>query len=434
MAVKTPTRNDLARFLPTNELIRAFEDLFRQSGTDTPNLSEEIAIESATATSLANAVFSKMITLKQDSKTNDAVLSSKIESSLALLDHLGKLIDTESKKPPIETTNTPAFNYVDFRQYCKRAERKGRVAWCDTHRTLEVDHGNSIMQQIGLETFIRVNNGNGATLSNGRIIGYDDATTSGAIKGKYYIADGSESSLYVLGIATEDIVSGEDGFVTNFGNVNSLDASGTPYGETWANGDILYVSADTAGYLTNIRPTAPDYVIPVAIVIDNDSSDGVLFARVEPQDNSLYGSFYDLNDHSPAAANTAYAITFSNTQSSNGVYIGSPTSRIYVNESGLYSVSFSAQLTSGSSSAKNVWFWPRINGVDVANSSMVITIISNAETKPLSRNMTFNLNAGDYIEAMWAADDVNVTLDYSAASGFAPASPSAILTVEQIAK
>jgi hypothetical protein len=39
--------------------------------------------------------------------------------------------------------------------------------------------------------------------------------------------------------------------------------------------------------------------------------------------------------------------------------------------------------------------------------------------------------AGDYIEIMFASDSTNMTVDNIAATAFAPASPAAILTVNQ---
>ena len=47
-----------------------------------------------------------------------------------------------------------------------------------------------------------------------------------------------------------------------------------------------------------------------------------------------YGAFHDTTDQTAAAPNTAYPITFNNTDLSAGVYRGAPTSRIYVDRPG----------------------------------------------------------------------------------------------------
>ena len=56
---------------------------------------------------------------------------------------------------------------------------------------------------------------------------------------------------------------------------------------------------------------------------------------------SRYGQFLDTTTQTAAAINTAYAITYDTTDVSNGVYLGSPSSRIYVDEESIYNFIFS---------------------------------------------------------------------------------------------
>jgi hypothetical protein len=64
---------------------------------------------------------------------------------------------------------------------------------------------------------------------------------------------------------------------------------------------------------------------------------------------SRYGSFYDTTTQTATVINTATAITFNTTDLSNGVFIGTPTSRIVVDTEGLYNfaISFQIDKTSG---------------------------------------------------------------------------------------
>jgi hypothetical protein len=50
----------------------------------------------------------------------------------------------------------------------------------------------------------------------------------------------------------------------------------------------------------------------------------------------------------------------------------------------------------------------------------------------MSRSAIFNVTADDYLEAYWATDDADATLDASAATAFAPATPSVILSVTRL--
>lgn len=146
-------------------------------------------------------------------------------------------------------------------------------------------------------------------------------------------------------------------------------------------------------------------------------------------ERSRYGSFYDTTTQVAAVVNTATTITFNSTDLSNGVYLGTPTSRVYVDTPGIYNFDTSFQLdkTAGGSGIFDLWF--RLNGVDVANSASRIRIQGNNAEIFSSLNYFFNLNAGDYVELMFAVDDLTVKLTSFAAAAPIPGIPSIILTV-----
>ncbi len=141
------------------------------------------------------------------------------------------------------------------------------------------------------------------------------------------------------------------------------------------------------------------------------------------------GAFHDETSQTLAAANTAYAMTFDTTDYSQGVYLGVPTSRVYVDRPGLYNFQFSAQFSSTNASAKDVYIWPAINGTDVAQSCTRITMKGASEEFVTAWNFFLRMNRGDYFELKWAATDTTVHLEATAATAFAPAIPSVILTV-----
>lgn len=142
-----------------------------------------------------------------------------------------------------------------------------------------------------------------------------------------------------------------------------------------------------------------------------------------------YGTFYDTTIQTAAATNTAYAITYNITDLSKGVYLGSPSSRIYVDRSGAYNFQFSLQLESTNATAKNVYIWARINGVDVPDSATKITLQGASGAYVAAWNFVLRLNTGDYFELMWATSNTNVQIHADTATAFCPAIPSVIMTV-----
>lgn len=142
-----------------------------------------------------------------------------------------------------------------------------------------------------------------------------------------------------------------------------------------------------------------------------------------------YGSFYDTTTQSAAATNTAYPITLNSTALSNGAYIGSPTSRVYVDRIGTYNFQFSLQLKKSSATAKEVYIWYRVNGVDAANSATQVTLQGSNAAAVAAWNFVVPMNAGDYFELVWSTDDTNCQIVSIASSSPVPAIPSVILTV-----
>lgn len=146
-----------------------------------------------------------------------------------------------------------------------------------------------------------------------------------------------------------------------------------------------------------------------------------------------YGAFYTLTTQAATTINTATAITWGNTAVASGVSVDSVvTSRINFSRAGTYEIHFSAEMHSESSSAKTMYMWPRINGTDVPGSTMVNVITANNQRKTVSRSGLFQVESGDYLEAMFAVDDLDLDLHGIAATAFCPASPSVTLVITEV--
>lgn len=141
------------------------------------------------------------------------------------------------------------------------------------------------------------------------------------------------------------------------------------------------------------------------------------------------GAFHDETTQTAAAINTAYAMTFNKTDLSQGVYIGTPTSRVYVDRPGSYNFQFSAQFVSSNASTKTIYVWADINGTAVPQSATKLTMKGSGEAYLAAWNFVLRLNTGDYFRLMWATTDTTVSIEASAATAFSPAVPSVILTV-----
>lgn len=305
-------------------------------------------------------------------------------------------------------------------------ESAGTLSWNTVDQTANLGLEYGVTNQIGQEYYARVANNTGTLIPNGTVVGFAGATANALLVAPY-LADGASPSLYILGIMTHDLPdSGDKGYCTVWGFVRNVDTS------AFNAGDVLYASTTVAGGLTNVKPTAPNNVIPLAACVVSDATEGVVFVRPTIEQMQYYGQFSKTDSQAPVVINTAYAVSLTTTDISNGVTLGgSPTTRAVVPTSGLYKINATVQLISTSASAKNVWFWFRKNGTDIPNSSRIVTMDANNAYIPLALNETVSLAANQYVELFFASDSTAVSITAVAATAFAPAAPAVKLDVVQ---
>lgn len=159
----------------------------------------------------------------------------------------------------------------------------GQVSWNTEDGTLEVGLYDGVTLKTGQNTYFYVKNDNAVTIPKGSLaMATGTLGASGKIIAEKAVADGSISAEYFLGVAANSIPVGNFGYITAFGLVRGMDTTGAPYGQTWANGDLLYANASVVGGLTNIPPAFPGFSTPLAIVINADTTNtGSIFVRMK---------------------------------------------------------------------------------------------------------------------------------------------------------
>lgn len=147
-----------------------------------------------------------------------------------------------------------------------------------------------------------------------------------------------------------------------------------------------------------------------------------------------HGSYHDTTTQTNPVANTVNLFTYNSVSSQFQIGLGSPTSKVYVIDTGLYNFQFSAQLDKTGGSASEVYIWPRVNGVNVPDSATRIVINGpNSEIVP-AWNFFLVMQAGDYFELAWQSSDTAVIAPAVSPSGNIPGIPSVILTVNWVSR
>lgn len=163
-----------------------------------------------------------------------------------------------------------------------------KIRWNDTDGTIDVGlKGGNVTLQVGLEELVRVVNKSGAALAESayQAVRVRLVSEGGAAGQRLAVvlaqANNDLNSATTIGIVTETIANNAEGFINRGGEVRGINTTGSLQGETWVDGDILYLSPTTPGALTNIKPTAPDHSITIGYVVYSHAVNGKIFVKVD---------------------------------------------------------------------------------------------------------------------------------------------------------
>jgi len=97
----------------------------------------------------------------------------------------------------------------------------------------------------------------------------------------YAQANNDNNSADTIGIVCETIATNQEGFILTVGQLEEINTTGSLQGETWADGDVLYLSPTTAGRLTNIKPTgATGHIVVMGYVEYSHAVHGKIYVKI----------------------------------------------------------------------------------------------------------------------------------------------------------
>jgi hypothetical protein len=175
----------------------------------------------------------------------------------------------------------------------------GTMSWNNSDGTMDIRlKGGNVTLQVGEETVVRVVNKSGVDLleANYQVVRVRNEAEGGAQGQRLAVvlarANTKVNHTGLLGIVTETINSNQEGFVTNFGIVRDIDTTGDLQGETWLDGDVLWLSDTTAGALTNVEPTT--HPVQIGYVTYAHANNGKIFVYLQEGVDEL-DELHDVN-------------------------------------------------------------------------------------------------------------------------------------------
>ncbi len=150
----------------------------------------------------------------------------------------------------------------------------GTLSWDDTYLTPKVITGTGATTlQVGQEEVVLIHNNTGSTLTDGQVV-YINGSTGNLPTVALADASSETTSAATLGVVTESITNGSNGFITISGNVNGLNTTG------YTAGDILWLS-ETAGQFTNVKPVSPAHLVLIGYVVKVSGGNGSILVKIQ---------------------------------------------------------------------------------------------------------------------------------------------------------
>ena len=250
------TRDQLAQFLTDQQQIRQFEQLF--------SVVDELQVITGT-----------------DFEYQADTAAATANEALAQISRLAQAVELLANAPAQQHNNSVSTDYIDFNNNAPNpATKVGRLHWNGGY-TLNLDMTPNVNQAIGESQYYYIKAS--ADIAKGQLIMFDGSVgSSDVLKGKP--STGVTNGQLIMGIAAEAIAKNGFGLVSSFGLVRGLNTTGTPYGEVWADDDILYYNPLFPGGLTKTQPIAPiPHIVIAAVVNAATAGSGSVFVRIQAE-------------------------------------------------------------------------------------------------------------------------------------------------------
>ncbi len=176
-------------------------------------------------------------------------------------------------------------DYIDFNTGATVTSQIARLNWNDTDGTLELGlKGGVVKSKLNQGLITRVVNKT-TPLIDLSGSSYHAVVIGGAagqrLSVKLAKGDNDANSAGTLGLVAEDIATNQEGFIITVGLLQKINTTGSLQGETWNDGDVLYLSPTTAGQITNIKPQAPNHTVIIGYVEYAHANNGKIYVKVD---------------------------------------------------------------------------------------------------------------------------------------------------------
>ena len=199
--------------------------------------------------------------------------ASSTDNALARFDlTTGKLLQNSTST--LSDVGLASFDALQFSTAPTSTVGYGRAVWDTTDSCLSVGLNASVNALVGTDSHVQVYNDSASTMNVMQVV-RQSGSSGTRLKVALALANTDSNSATTIGVVAQTIASNAQGFIQTAGLLRGVNTN------AFNEGDTLWLSAATAGLITNVKPTAPNHGVRIGYCIKKAGvGDGIILIDI----------------------------------------------------------------------------------------------------------------------------------------------------------
>ena len=198
--------------------------------------------------------------------------ASSTDNAFARFDSTtGKLL--QNSAATLDDVGLASVDGVQFSTTPTSTVGQAKTVWDTTNSCLSVGLNASVNSLIGTDSHVQVYNPSASTMTVMQVV-RQSGSSGTRLSVALGLADTDANSATAIGVVAQSIASHSQGFIQTAGLLQGVNTN------AFNEGDTLWLSATTAGLITNVKPTAPNHGVRIGYCIKKAGGAGIILIDI----------------------------------------------------------------------------------------------------------------------------------------------------------
>jgi hypothetical protein len=198
--------------------------------------------------------------------------ASSTDNAFARFDSTtGKLL--QNSTATLNDVGLAALDGVQFSTTPTSTVGQAKAVWDATDSCLSIGLNASVNALVGTDSHVQVYNESASTMTVMQVV-RQSGSSGTRLSVELALANTDAASANTIGIVAQTIASNAQGFIQTAGLIQGVNTN------AFTEGDILWLSATTAGLITNVKPTAPNHGVRIGYCIKKAGGAGIILIDI----------------------------------------------------------------------------------------------------------------------------------------------------------